>query len=174
MSLTVLVGNPKAQSRTLHAARLVAERITGAAPDRTIDLVDFGAALLDWTDATVAEAVDQVQASELLVVASPTYKGTFTGLLKLFLDRIGGGSLAAVTAIPLMLGGDWRHSLAPEVFLKPVLAELGASCPTRGLFLLDSEISVPGSPGPVVDPPALTSWLETARPQLANRLERKS
>jgi hypothetical protein len=37
-----------------------------------------------------------------------------------------------------MLGGDLHHSLAPEVFLKPVLVELGDSCPTPGLFLLET------------------------------------
>ena len=39
-----------------------------------------------------------------MVVASPTYKATYAGLLKLFLDRLGGESLAGVTAVPLMLG----------------------------------------------------------------------
>ena len=79
---------------------------------------------------------------------------------RLFLDRIGGGALAGVTAVPLMLGGDWRHSLAPEVFLKPVLAELGASCPTRGLFLLDSDYA---------ESSVLESWLEQARREITVR-----
>jgi FMN reductase len=157
MSVTIVVGNPKPRSRTYQAARLVAERLTGAPPDLAVDLVEFGPALLDWSDPTVAETVAAVQASRLVVVASPTYKATFTGLLKLFLDRIGGGALTGVTAVPLMLGGDWRHSLAPEVFLKPVLAELGASCPTRGLFLLDSDYA---------ESEALANWLEVARAQL--------
>ena len=126
-------------------------------PDRSIDLADLGAGLLDPADAAVAAAVAAVEAAGLLVVASPTYKATYTGLLKLFLDRFPAGALAGVTAVPLMLGGDWRHSLAPEVHLKPVLAEIGASSPTRGLFLLDSDWA--GSA-------ALAGWLEVARTQL--------
>jgi FMN reductase len=157
MSVTVVVGNPKPRSRTHHAARLVAERLTGTPPDLVLDLVEFGPALLDWSDATVAEAVAAVQASDLVVVASPTYKASYTGLLKLFLDRFGAGSLAGVTAVPLMLGGDARHSLAPEVFLKPVLAELGASTPTPGLFLLDSSYA---------EPATLDAWLDQARPRI--------
>ena len=47
-----------------------------------------------------------------------------------------------------------RHSLAPEVFLKPVLVELGASCPTPGLFLPESDYA--GSP-------ALDAWVGPAR-----------
>jgi FMN reductase len=151
----IVVGNPKPRSRTYAAAALVLERLTGRPPDLALDLADLGPGLLDRADPAVAAAVDAVKASELVVVASPTYKGAYTGLLKLFLDRFGAGSLAGVTAIPVMLGGDWRHSLAPEVFLKPVLAEIGASSPTKALFLLDSGYAE-----------TLDEWLAVARTQL--------
>ncbi len=157
---TIVVGNPKPASRTLNAARTVVQSLTGRGADHEFDLTEFGAALLDFGDAHVAEAVRAVADSDLVVVATPTYKGSYTGLLKLFLDRFGTGSLTGVTAVPLFLGGDWRHSLAPEVFLKPVLAELGASVPTRGLFLLDSDPA--GS--------ALSAWLDAARHQIPARL----
>jgi FMN reductase len=139
MTTGIVVGNPKRASRTFDTARAVITDLTGAAPDFAIDLTELGARLLDWADADATAAVEQVKAASLVVIASPTYKGAYTGLLKLFLDRFAAGSLAGVTAVPLMLGGDLRHSLAPEVFLKPVLAELGASTPTPALFLLDSE-----------------------------------
>jgi len=158
VSTVVLVGNPKPRSRTYQAAHLVAERLTARSPDLSVDLADLGAALLDWSDSGVADLVAAVQASDLAVVASPTYKATYTGLLKLFLDRIPGGALAGVTAVPLMLGGHWRHALAADLLLKPVLVELGATCPTRGLFLPESEYAG----GETLD-----SWLELARPQLA-------
>jgi FMN reductase len=159
MSFSVVVGNPKARSRTYQAATLVAERLGGSPPDLVVDLVDLGAALLDWSSPEVAAVVDDVKATSVVVVASPTYKGSYTGLLKLFLDRIATGAFAGLTAaVPVMLGGDLRHSLAPEVFLKPVLVELGASCPTRGLFLLEADYA--GSP-------ALDSWVEQSRPLLA-------
>jgi FMN reductase len=153
-NVAVVVGNPKPRSRTYAAAHLVAERLTGEQPRHTIDLADLGPALLDWSDPQVAQLVSSLAATDLVVVASPTYKATYTGLLKLFLDRISAGALAGVIAIPLMLGGDWRHSLAVEVHLKPVLAELGASCPTPGLFLLDSDYERSAT---------LESWLEQAR-----------
>lgn len=161
MSVGVVVGNPKPRSRTFAAGSLVAEKLTGAPADYVYDLADFGPALLDGSDESVKQAVATVAATDLVVFASPTYKGTYTGLLKLFLDRIGGGALAGVTAVPVMLGADWRHALAPEIFLKPVLAELGASSPTRGLFLLDTEVS---------ESDALTAWLQLARRQLTHAL----
>jgi FMN reductase len=121
-------------------------------------LADVAGALFDFESNTVPSLLAQVADADLLVVASPTYKATYTGLLKLFLDRIPGGALAGVTAVPLMLGGHWRHALAADLLLKPVLVELGATCPTRGLFLLESEYA---------GGEALDSWLELARPQLA-------
>jgi FMN reductase len=91
------------------------------------------------------------------VVASPTYKATYTGLLKLFLDRFPGNGLDGVVAVPLMLGAGPAHALAPEVFLKPVLAELGALLPTRALYLLDSDFD---------EVSAYEPWLTAARPRI--------
>ena len=63
-----------------------------------------------------------------MVVASPTYKATYTGLLKSFLDRYGNNALAATTCVPLMTGAAPIHALAPEAYLRPLLVELGAAC----------------------------------------------
>jgi FMN reductase len=157
VSTVVVVGNPKPHSRTRSAAELVAERLTGAPADRVIDVVDLGAGLLTWGDPAVAEAVQAVTEADVLVAASPTYKATYTGLLKLFLDQIGTGDLAGVVAVPLMLGGGPTHALAPELLLKPVLVELGATAPTKGLYLMEKVWD---------DPAALDPWLLIAKPQV--------
>src|ERR1700712_5715754 len=125
----VVVGNPKPNSRTRAGAELVAEKLTGTDPEHVIDVVDLGAGLLGWGDPKVAEAKEIVKSAKSLVVASPTYKATYTGLLKLFLDQFGAGSLGGAIAIPLMLGAGPAHALAPELSLKPVLVEIGASTP---------------------------------------------
>jgi FMN reductase len=154
MNVAVVVGNPKPRSRTLEAATRLADRL-GDEPSRlVIDVVDLGPGLLGGGDQAVADAVASVQAVGAVVVASPTYKASYTGILKLFLDQFGTGSLAGVVAFPLMLGGAWLHSLAPEVFLRPVLVELGATCPMKGLYLLDSDYH---------DPPGLAEWIREAR-----------
>jgi FMN reductase len=155
VAVTVVCGNPKPASRTLTAAVDVATRIAdGTPPTTVIDLVDLGPALLGWGDPAVTAAVEAVGASDVVVVASPTYKASFTGLLKLFLDQIAGDSLRGVIGIPLMLGAGPAHALAAEVHLRPVLVELGLSCPTRALYLLDTE----------TDGPALDAWLEASIP----------
>ncbi len=165
VSTGIIVGNPKPRSRTYEAARVVLAQLTGRDPDFALDLAELGPKLFDWSDPDVAAAVEQVKAARLVVVASPTYKATYTGLLKLFLDRFGAGSLAGVVAIPVQLGGNWRHSLAPEVHLKPVLAEIGASTPTRALYLLDSDAGDDPATG-FATSSTLQEWLGTARIQL--------
>ena len=80
----------------------------------------------------MAELVAEVGAADLVVVASPTYKATYTGLLKLFLDRFSTDGLRGV-AVPLMLGAGPAHALAPELSLRPVLAEIGGTTGPRPL-----------------------------------------
>jgi FMN reductase len=136
---TVIAGNPKADSRTLAAAVLLAELITGRAPDHAVDVIALGPGLLGWGDASVGEAVATAKASDLLIVASPTYKASYTGVLKLFLDQFETATgLARQVAVPLMLGAGPGHAMAPELLLKPVLVELGATVPCQGLYLLDA------------------------------------
>ena len=158
MTVTVVVGNPKPKSKTLECAVSVAAGLTGAPPDAVIDVIELGAGLLGWGDPDVKAAVETVKASTLVVFASPTYKATYTGLLKLLLDQILADELLGVTGIPLMLGGGPAHYLAPELLLKPVLAELGVSCPTRALYLLDSDYD---------NPEALEPWLSNSKKTLS-------
>jgi FMN reductase len=157
MGIAVVVGNPKPASRTLEAAVMVAEKLGGTPPEVVVDVVELGAGLLGWGDAAVTAAVESVQKSQAVVVASPTFKATYTGLVKLFLDQIPSDGLAGVVAVPVMLGAGPAHALAPELLLKPVLVELGATCPTKGLYLVDTSYN---------DPEAIEPWLTVARPQV--------
>ncbi|MFI5953520.1 NADPH-dependent FMN reductase [Cryptosporangium sp. NPDC051539] len=139
MKVAVVAGNPKPQSRTLDAATRVARELTGREPDVVVDVVALGAGLLGWGDAGVAEAVESVRSVDVAVFASPTFKATYTGVLKLFLDQFATAEgLAGVVGVPVMLGAGPGHALAPDLLLKPVLVELGASCPAPGLYLIDS------------------------------------
>jgi FMN reductase len=163
-AVAVVVGNPKPASRTLAAATYVARELAHREPDLVLDLATLGPSLLDWSDAHVAELVDQVGKAGLVVVASPTYKGAYTGLLKLFLDRFAGGTGLTGVAIPLLLGGSPTHSLAAELTLRPVLTEIGATVPGRGLFVLDKQYD---------DPAAYAEWLTTTRPIVTSLLRQE-
>lgn len=161
--VAVVVGNPKAASRTRTVGETVARRViaaTGlaAGEPEVIELADLGPHLFDWSSAAVKAGVGTLAASRIAVIATPVYKATYTGLLKAFLDWFGQTGLAGVTAIPVMVGAAPQHALAVEVHLRPLLVEIGATVPTRGLFLLEHELDTLDD--------TLTTWLETALPYL--------
>ncbi|MDF3309601.1 NAD(P)H-dependent oxidoreductase [Rhodococcus sp. T2V] len=136
MRICVLVGNPKAGSRTLAAAEALAARLT--VPSDTIDVIDLAehvGEIFTWPSEKMDSLTAQVAGSEILIVASPTYKASYTGLLKSFLDRYSASGLRGVYAIPVMTGADRGHAMAPDVNLRPLLAELGASAPTESLYI---------------------------------------
>jgi FMN reductase len=149
-SVVALVGNPRPGSRTAGIAELAAQGLAARldAATATIDLAAPG------LDREAARAL--VTGARVLVVASPTYKASYTGLLKAFLDELPSAALQGVVAVPLLTMGDAKHTLAADVHLRPVLLELGATCPTPALVVV----------GEAQDAPAATVnvWLEAAGP----------
>lgn len=137
--VVVLVGNPRPASRTHTVAVRAAQALAPDATPHVIDLTGLAPVLLGaQASVAVEDAVEQVSSAGLLIVASPTYKGTYTGLLKAFLDRV--SSLSGVIALPLLVMGSPRHALAVEVHLRPLLVELGATVPTPGLAVVESDL----------------------------------
>jgi FMN reductase len=143
MSIAVVVGNPKLESRTLQFANAVADAVahaTGDARGLTLDLATVGSSLFEWPNGRLNDLVEEVRASTILVVASPTYKAAYTGLLKGFFDRFPTDGLENVVAVPLMTGAVPTHALAVDVSLRPLLVELGASVPTTSIFLVITDL----------------------------------
>lgn len=141
--IVALVGNPRPASRTHGLAHTLAVELAAVLPDSTVtevDLAVLGPRVLDHADAEASAAAEQVLGADVLVVASPTYKATYSGLLKAFLDRLATGSLAGKRAVPILLGGAANHQLAVDVHFTPLLLELGATVPARGLFVLEADV----------------------------------
>jgi FMN reductase len=146
VNFTVVVGNPKPESRTLGVALAAAEALVESlgmpAGPAVIDLsVLARRLLLPEPSAAIEDATDQVLSAGLLLVASPTFNGTYSGLLKVFLDRLPYKGLQDTTALPLLVMDSPLHALAVEMHLRPLLLELGASVPAPGLAVLESELA---------------------------------
>jgi FMN reductase len=145
MRIAVVVGNPKPGSRTLGVARAVADELgkalgASSADHLVVDLAEHAGSLFDPASERLAELTAQVAASTLLIAASPTYKASYTGMLKAFFDRYGSGGLTGLVAVPVMTGAGAAHALAAEVHLRPVLVELGATVPARALYVTEAEL----------------------------------
>jgi FMN reductase len=144
MKIGVIVGNPKPRSRTLAVAVGLAQgakKRLGGEIAVEVDLALYVDQIFKWPSDQMSELSELVASCDLLVVASPTYKATYTGLLKAFLDRFPSNGLNGVTAIPVMTGASQLHSMSIDVGLRPLLVELGASVPTRGLYFVMSQMT---------------------------------
>jgi FMN reductase len=170
MTFSVVVGNPKAGSRTLSvalaAARALERRVAGVESPFVIDLAEVAGELFEPQSKKVIDLLATVTECDLILVASPTYKASYTGLLKSFFDRYATNALAHSVAIALMTGAAPTHALAVDVHLRPLLVELGASVPTRSLYVVEQQFDALDS---VIDP-----WADAASPLIAGALDSRA
>ena len=99
--------------------------------------VTFGAAPAPHAAPTI-DPFATVRAARLLLVATPTYKGSYTGLLKIFLDQLPHEGLRGVVAVPLAVAASEPHRLAVGTALREVLVALNATVPAPPLAVLES------------------------------------
>jgi FMN reductase len=129
--VVVVVGNPRPASRTTVVAEAVGARLRVAigvgTSMETLELSDLAADVFFPDSDSCGAAQELVSTATALVVATPVYKATYTGLLKAFLDRLPTGGLAGIPCAAVMLGGSAAHSLAVEVHLRPLIAEVGGN-----------------------------------------------
>ena len=93
----------------------MAERLTGTPPVTVIELAELGAGAARLGRPRRRRRQADGAGRRPGRVRIPTYKATYTGLLKLFLDQFSAGELHGTTAVALMLGGSasttpWRGS----------------------------------------------------------------
>jgi len=149
-SVVTVVGNPKAGSRTAAAAASVAELLaselgTPYRIDELVDLVTFAPAIFQGENASEVDrealesAIELVSSASVIVLATPVYKGSYTGLLKSFLDVLPHQALAGSVVVPVTVSAAPSHKLLADLHLRPVLAELGASVPTPPVALEEKD-----------------------------------
>jgi FMN reductase len=122
----VVSGNPRPGSRTLKLAVAVGEALSET-PISVIDVGELGAGLLTEGHEGTAAAVAALHEASLLVIATPTYKGSYTGILKVLLDNLPAGALAGKTAVPVVTAGIQPQADAAAGHLTALLSELGAT-----------------------------------------------
>jgi FMN reductase len=129
MQILLLGGSPSAPSTTWRLLQLVGERLASLG-HRTaaLQVRELPAEALlrgDLSDPAIAEAAALVAGADAVVVGTPVYKASFSGVLKTFLDLLPQDGLAGKLILPLATGGSQSHMLAIDYALRPVLASLG-------------------------------------------------
>ncbi len=156
--------NTASRSRALLELALAALDKQGAGPSRLIDLSKLPAdALLGRRpDAAVADAIQGVLDAAILVVSTPIYRATYSGLLKVFFDLLPQDALARKVALPIATGGGPAHLLAVDHGLRPLLASVGALVVATGVYGTDAQFRAG------VPEPALVERIERAASEAAS------
>jgi FMN reductase len=114
-----------------------------------------------------------VERARGVVVSTPIYKASYSGVLKTFLDLLPQFGLAGKVVLPLATGGTLAHVLAIDYALRPVLLALGAQHVVTGLFLLDKLVQrQPG--GAVSLEPDIKARLDGVLDDFADSLRRRA
>jgi FMN reductase len=134
-------GSPSPASRTTAVLDLVSQRLAGEGHDvdvlylRTLPAHPLLHA--DLSDPDIAGARDRLAAADAVVVGTPVYKASFSGLLKVWFDSVSQLALTGKTVLPLATGGSLTSVLALDYALRPVLSSMGAAHVVPGYFVLD-------------------------------------
>jgi len=151
MTLPTLVafsGNFSRPSRTRSLVEATSAAIARRYPvaAQVYDLADlgpsFGAARrLADLDAEAAAVVEAIIAADVLIVGSPVYKGTYTGLFKHLFDLLDPASLAGKPVVLTATGGSERHALVIEHQLRPLFSFFAAHTLPSGVFAVDRDFT---------------------------------
>ena len=164
-SLVGLSGSPGrvSRSRALLELALAALERQGSGPARLIDLAQLPSdGLLGRRgDRDVADALGAVVAAGILVVSTPIYRATYSGLLKVFFDLLPQDALDGKVAIPIATGGGPGHLLAADHGLRSLLASVGALVVATGVYGTDAQFRN-GVPEPVLAQRLERATLEAA------------
>ncbi|MER8368699.1 FMN reductase [Mesorhizobium sp. M1378] len=110
----------------------------------TFDLDDVGSSLgtARWSrdlDEAGQRVLDAVVSAEVLVVGSPTYKGSYTGLFKHFFDLVDPAALRGKPVLLTATGGGERHALMIEHQLRPLFAFFEALVLPTAVYATDKD-----------------------------------
>lgn len=132
-----------------------------------IDLTDLGPSLgtarhLDDLAPEARSAVDRLIGADALVVGSPVFKGSYTGLFKHLFDLIEPEALRGKPVLLTATGGGQRHALVIEHQLRPLFGFFEAAVVATGVYAAAAEFT-----DGVPTAPALIARLDAAAAQLA-------
>jgi len=102
--------------------------------------------LTGFASPTLQAAIDQVTGGDGLIVASPIFNASYSGLFKTFFDVIEHGSLEGRPVLLAATGGTARHSLALEHALRPLFTYLGADTVRTAVYAASEDWGRSGVP----------------------------
>ncbi|MBA4607338.1 NAD(P)H-dependent oxidoreductase [Aeromicrobium sp. Marseille-Q0843] len=139
VALSAGVGEPS--TTRMLADRLAAASGTalGGASVEVVNLRDFAheitdAALTGFAAPRLQHVYDQLGEADALIVVVPTFKASYPGLFKSFVDALDNDALIGKVVLLAATGGTARHSLVIDFALRPLFAYLQSVVVPTGVF----------------------------------------
>jgi FMN reductase len=148
MMTTVLVvsGSPAPISKSARLAEHVRDILhRGGARARHVRVRDLPPHSLlagDAADPAIATVVAMLAEADGVVFVTPTYKASYSGMMKTFLDLLPQHALTGKAVLPLAVGGSLAHVLMLDYAFRPVLHSLGVRHSVQGCFLIESALDM--------------------------------
>lgn len=144
MTVIAISGSPTPGSRTRHLLSHLLSLVGQQGREtHLLSLSTLPADALIAADITapdIARSLAQVENARVVIVGTPIYKASCSGLLKVFLDLLPQDELDGKIVLPIATGGSKAHLLALDYALRPVLQSLGAGVVLPSVFALDQEV----------------------------------
>ena len=145
MPIVFISGSPQARSRSNALLDVVRNHVVahGATVEdvRARELPPDSLLNLEFDAPPVKAALGRVERANAVVIATPIYKASYTGLLKSFLDLLPQDGLKDKVVLPIATGGSPAHLLAIDYAIKPVLTALGARWIVGSVYASDAQIA---------------------------------
>lgn len=134
LRVVVVNGSPSEKSKTVGLVEVVLQTLGrkladhDVAVDHTrVDVYRLGSAFVDTVEREdvapeIEDVLQQVEHADLLIAATPVFRGSYTGLFKHFFDLIDQYALANKPVLLAATGGGEHHALVLEHALRPLFA----------------------------------------------------
>ncbi|CAG2359063.1 MULTISPECIES: FMN reductase [Burkholderia cepacia complex] len=146
LNVVAISGSLQRPSRTLALTDAIVAALGAALPieTRLIELGEIGSRLAGaLTRAQVPADLDAliraIETADALVVASPVYRASYTGLFKHLFDLVRHDALIDVPVLLAATGGSERHALVIDHQLRPLFSFFQARTLPIGVYASESD-----------------------------------
>lgn len=142
--VVTIAGAPSSTSRAsrllTHIQGILEQQGFSVSPISVTDLPAEDLVKGNFQSPQLQQITQRVEACRGVIISTPVYKASYTGVLKALLDLLPQYAFAGKTILPIAVGGTLNHLLAIDFSMKPLFTIMGATSVLRGVYIVSSQI----------------------------------
>lgn len=144
-NIVIISGSPSQPSRSSAIASYLEKNLVNEGQQvKNITIRDLPPEDLiygNFQSPALKQALAEIEQAQAVIVVSPVYKASYTGVLKTFFDLIPEKGLTDKVILPIANGGSIAHLLSLEYAFKPLFSVLNSQEILNGVYLVDSQFT---------------------------------